>query len=81
MEKLRFPITLSPDAVEALRTLIHGTTANRSPTVREVHAAVVEAGCTPEDRTTVLVVLGLGTDEDAVHARRHPTGLPTPHRE
>ena len=77
MEKLRFPVTLSPDAVEALRRLLHGSLADRSPSVREVATALTEAGCTPDDRTVVLAVIGLGDDVD-LHPRR-PRTIPPPH--
>jgi hypothetical protein len=77
MEKLRFPILLSPEAVEALRQLVHGTSSDRSPSIREVHIALTEAGCSAEDRTMVLAVIGLGDDAEVSHAHaRRPKTIP-----
>ena len=72
MEKLKHGVLLSPEAVTALRTLLHGETDDRSPSAREVALAIDAAGCNTEDRGNVLLVLGLA-DEAYFPPKRHVT--------
>jgi hypothetical protein len=74
MDKLHFPLTLSPEAVEALRKLIYGDTKDASPSLREMQRVLDESGCSEQDRVDLLLVLGL--EDERTHAHRQPTRPP-----
>jgi len=75
VEKPKFGVLLAPEAIVALRQIIHGDATDRSPTAREIAVAIEAGGCTSEDRSAVLLVLGLA-DENIHPPKRHATGHP-----
>jgi hypothetical protein len=75
MEKPKHSVLLSPEAIMALRQIIHGATEDRSPSSRAVALAIDSSDGTPEDRGAVLLVVGLA-DEAYYPHKRHVT-LPT----
>jgi hypothetical protein len=73
MEKPKYPVLLSPEAVVALRQILYGSDgAARSPSAREISQAIDGSGCSSDDRAAVLLVLGLA-DESLHVSKRHVT--------
>lgn len=52
-------VTLSVRAIKALRTLLYGDIEDKSPSVKALDRALVEAECSEADRGAILHVLGL----------------------
>lgn len=81
MERLKYSVTLTPNAAEALRRLVLGSvTTDDSPRLREILNAITEAGCSEDDQSIVLLVLGFSTHGGIVGGGAN-TPRPAPRRE
>lgn len=59
VNKLRYSIELSPEAVEVLRALLYGESEDRSPSARKMLRAFDEHDLDHKSRKALLVILGL----------------------